>query len=353
MQKTELPQVVSTLTNASGKSGSILCPDVETSKVPRKRKDSPWVPVPGTSRHEWTRNIDDKQETWRVAIFFRRLDRDTHAYQDIYINTNMLSNVDPNDKAFKTSYNKWVLQFARRRDATYTQKVARVHWSVAERRVLYTGINSFCAKFGIHRFGFTEDCKLSTRQLQLMADAVNAASNPLRTTPRGVDAVRGQIISAHNKTQPKNKEIFDLLGTAMALRARLATGEVISRAERKPRAAIAPSEFPVEPPVAAVESLKPGGRKRKRGAVVKDSDGEPTSSELSSPPGSEVGGDKDVGEDTWMTTDEEIWQGESEEGSWSDTIEEVGSGEDGDEWAVVEEVASSPPATKKARNSWT
>lgn len=350
VQETELPEVVRAPANASDKPGSILVPDVETSKVPRTKKGSPWVPVPGTSRHEWTRGGGEQRETWRVIVFFRRLDRDTHAYQDMYVNTNMLRNVDPNDKRFRTSYNKWILQFARRRDATYTQKVARVHWSVAERQALYTGINSFCAKFCIHRFGFTEDCKLSTKQLQLMADGVNSAPNPLRTTPRGVDAVRGQIISAHNRAQPKNKAIFDLLGRAVALRARTARGEVIPRAERKPHAAIALSEFPVEPPAAAAGSLTSGGRKRKRAAIVEKSDEEPSSSELSSPPASDVGENDGLSVETWMTTDEEIVPGESEEGNWSDTSEEVLSGEDEGEWAVVEEVASSPPA-KKARTT--
>ncbi|KAF9700310.1 hypothetical protein EKO04_001440 [Ascochyta lentis] len=346
VQETEIPEVMPAPANTSDEPGSIIVPDVETSKVPRTKKGSPWVPVPGTSRHEWVRGTGDQQETWRIVIFFRRLTRDTYAYQDIYINTNMLNNVDPNDKRFRTSYNKWILQFARRRDAMYTQKVARVHWSVAERRALYTAINTFCAKFGIHRFGFTEDCKLSTAQLQLMADAVNAAPNPLRVAPRGVDAVRGQIISAHDKAQPKNKAIFDLTARAIALRARLATGEAVSRAQRKPRLAIALAEFPVDAQVAAAAAPStPSSRKRKRVAPVQDSDEEPSSSELSSPTASQVGGHDGVGEDTWMTTDEEIWSGESEEGNWSDTSEEVVSGEDEGQWAV-KEVVSSPPAKK-------
>ncbi|KAJ4344332.1 hypothetical protein N0V95_006123 [Ascochyta clinopodiicola] len=346
VQETEMPEVVPAPANASDEPGSIIVPDVETSKVPRTKKGSPWVAVPGTSQHEWTRGANEQQETWRVVIFFRRLNRDTHAYQDIYVNTNMLNNVDPNDKRFRTSYNKWILQFARRRDAMYTQKVARVHWSVAERRALYTAINTFCAKFGIHRFGFTEDCKLSTAQLQLMADAVNAAPNPLRVTPRGVDAVRGQIISAHDKAQPKNKAVFDLTARAVALRARVTAGEAVPRAERKPRLAIALAKFPVDAPPAAAAPSTPGGKKRKRTAPGQDSDEEPSSSELSSPPASHVGGHDGVSEDTWMTTDEEMQPEESEEGNWSDTSEEVLSGVDEEQWAEAEKVASSPPAKK-------
>lgn len=346
-QETEMPQVVPKPANALDQPGSIIVPEVEKSKVPRTKKGSPWTPVPDTSRYEWTRGVGGQQETWRVIVFFRRLDRDTYEYQDIYINTNMLANVDPNNKRFRTSYNKWILQFARRRDATYTQKVARVHWSVPERRALYTAINAFCAKFGIHHFGFAEACKMGTKQLQLMADAVNTAPNPLRMVPRGVDAVRGQIVSAHDKAQPKNKAIYDLLKTAASFRARIASGEAIPRAERKPQLAIPLTEFPVDPPVTATAPRTPGGRKRKRTATEEVSDDEPSSSELSSPPASEVGVDDGVSEHTWMTTDEEIQPGESEEQNWSDTEEKVTSVEGG-EWVEVDEVGSSPPA-KMAR----
>ncbi|KAF3031871.1 hypothetical protein E8E12_000947 [Didymella heteroderae] len=214
-QETEIPEVIPMLAVVHSSSGSVIFPDVEDSTVPRTLKSSPWTPVPGSSGHEWIRGEGDKRETWRINIFFRRLDQDTHAFEDIYVNVNHLKNVNPNDKKFRASYNKWVLQFARRQDANYTQKVARVHWNTAERRALLAAINTFCSKFGIHKFDFVEGCRMSTEQLQLMADAVNAAPNSSRLEPRGVDAVRGQITSAHNKSQPKNKAIFDLLVKAL------------------------------------------------------------------------------------------------------------------------------------------
>ncbi|KAJ4989720.1 hypothetical protein SVAN01_04750 [Stagonosporopsis vannaccii] len=289
IQETEMPEVVPDLASAPNQTGGVIFPDVETSKVPRAKKGSPWMPVPGTSRYEWTRGEGGQQETWRINIFFRRLDRDTHTYQDIYVNTNILKSVDPNDKKFHTSYNKWVLQFARRRDAAYSAKIMRFHRSVAERRALYISINPFCAKFDIHKFGFIDYCKLSTLQLQVMANAVNSVPNPLRLAPRGVDAVRGQIASAHNISPPKNKAIFDLMVKAPALRSRIASDEVVPRAERKPKFAISLSDFGVERPVAARTLLPPGGRKRKRTAAVEVSNAESSSSELSSPPASERG----------------------------------------------------------------
>lgn len=287
----------------SNEVGGIIFPDVETSKVPRTKRTSPWIPVHSNSKYEWSRGEGDQKETWRVNIFFRRLDRETHAFRDIYANTNILNNVDPNDKRFRTSYNKWILQFARRRDAAYTPKVVRVHWSIAERRALYTSINTFCAKFGIHRFGFADGCKLSTKQLQLMANAVNSVPNPHRVTPRGVDAVRGQIATAHDKPQPKNKEIYDLLLRATALRAGMANREKVPKADRKPELAIPLADFPVDPLEAAQRLSSPGAGKRKRGAVGVMGT-ESSNSDLSSPPASEIDWDDGgLGRDTSMAAD--------------------------------------------------
>lgn len=348
VQETEMPEVVPAPANACTDPGSIIVPDVEASKVPRTKKGMSWAPVPGTSRYEWTRGDGDQQEVWRIVVFFRRLSRDTNKYQDIYINTNMLNSVDPNNKKFRTSYNKWILQFARRRDATYTQKVARVHWNVAERRALYAAINAFCNKFGINKFGFSDDCKLSTKQLQLIADAVNTAENSLRTAPRGVDAVRGQIISAHDKAQPKNKAIFDLTVTAVAQRSRIKKGEVVPRAERKPQFAIPLAEFPVDPPMITASSNTSSGRKRKRDTIAEDSGEQPSCSELSSQPVSNDGGNDGVSEDTWMTTDEDIQPGEREKDHWSNPDRSMLPGENKGEWVQGKELLSSPPA-KKAR----
>ena len=189
--------------------GSVIFPKVEASTVPRTSEKFPWTLVPGSSGYEWARCDGDKKEFWRINVFFRHLDRDTHAFQDIYVNTNYSRNVNPNYSKFRNVYNKWVLQFARRQDADYTQKVARVHWNAAERCALYTAINAFCASFGIEKFGFAADCKLSSEQLQIMADAVNATPNHSRLDPRGIDAVRGQISSAHNKSQPKTRQFSD------------------------------------------------------------------------------------------------------------------------------------------------
>jgi len=262
---------------------------IQASKIPRSKNSSPWTLVPGSSDYEWTRGEGRNKQTWRVNVFFRRLDRRTFAFQDIYVNTKLSRNVDPNDKDYHAAYNKWILQIARRQDATYTSDVARVHWIAAERRALNTAINTFCVKFGIHSFGFAAECKLSTEQLQIMADAVNAVPNPSRLEPRGIDAVRSQITSDHNNSHPKNREIFNLLAKGIDFHARMSDGEEIPGIEQKSKAAISLSAFPVDTAVTATATLTPDSKKRKQTAFAEET--EPSSSELSSPAVSGLGED--------------------------------------------------------------
>lgn len=242
------------------KSGSTIYPDVETSKIPRKKKGATWTPIPGASKHAWTRGKD----TWSLHVFFIRLHRDSNTYQDTNSNTPLLvrDTINPNDPSFRRKDNKWILQFARRRATDYAWQVSRVHWSPSERRALYTAINTFCARHGIHNFGFTDTCKLDATQLQRMADQINLAPNPARTVARGVDAVRGQIISAH---ESKNGALFKLLQKGRRLREKITGGGEVSRADKFPEAAIPIEEFPSDDGA----SVTNGTKKRKRGGAAR------------------------------------------------------------------------------------
>jgi hypothetical protein len=113
-QEPEIPDEVPTPVSVPSSGGSVIFPEVEASTVPRTPKKFPWTLAPGSSGYEWTRGDGDKKEFWRISVFFRRLDRDTYAFQDICVNTNYLRNFNPNDGKFKNVYNNWILQFARR-----------------------------------------------------------------------------------------------------------------------------------------------------------------------------------------------------------------------------------------------
>lgn len=272
--------------------GSLIFPSPLTSKLPRALKSAPWRPNPGTHNTEWTRtNPSGDTSIWRVSIFFRRVDASSFTTQDSYSNASMLANIDPNNKHYRNGYNKWVGQFGRRWDGDYAQakKAANTLWSGAERAALYAQVNAFCARDGVHRFGFDDGCGLSNKVMRGVAAAVSGVPNPERKIPRGIDAVRGQIGSARAGPNPKNRHVFEVLEKGRALRARLAKGEKLAASEMRPRAAIPLEDFPVDPAVAVG-----AGGKRKRAAAAEpfDSSDEDTSEDLSEPP---ADGDEEEG----------------------------------------------------------
>ncbi|KAF2994345.1 hypothetical protein E8E13_000221 [Curvularia kusanoi] len=258
--------------------GSTIFPSVSTAKIPRTLSNTPWTPLPGSQNHTWTRGGGDdgnsNSEIWRVTMFFRRLSRTAHTHTETYHSARAVLETDPNSTRFRSWYNKWILQFARRHDNAYTQRVTRVHWSAAERRVLYAQINAFCARHGLHRFS-VRDGGLLKAQRDDMAAAVNKVQNPRRSEPRNADAVRSQIASARGGDSPKNKPVFEALRRAEDVRRRIAAGERVERAEQYPEYAIPLELFPGD--------AGDGEGQREAGGSERDDD----SSGLSSPPESE------------------------------------------------------------------
>jgi hypothetical protein len=174
---------------------------------------------------------------FNLVVMFRRFNKMTHKYEQMYENLKMLKAADPNTKEWMYAYNKWIDQIRRRQDSEYEQKLMKDHWSVAERRALCVAINAYIRKAGLRKFGSGQDVKIPQADMQVMADAVNAVGDKSRAT----DAVRSQIFSSHQK---KNKCIFDLINRANDLRGRLKQGEKIPRDERYPDEAIPPAFFP-------------------------------------------------------------------------------------------------------------
>jgi hypothetical protein len=220
-------------------------PNLTRSKVERKIRAGKknggqpnlWVRQ-GTS-DTWIRKDpkDGPDHVFSLVVMFRRFNKITHKYEQMYENLKMLKTADPNEKEWMYSYNKWIDQIRRRQDSEYEQKVLKDHWLVAERRALCIAINAYIRKAGLRKFGSGKDVKIPQADMQVMADAVNAVGD----MNRAPDAVRSQIFSSHQK---KNKCIFDLIDRANNLRSRLKQDEKIPRDERYPNEAIPPSLFP-------------------------------------------------------------------------------------------------------------
>jgi hypothetical protein len=262
-------------------------PDLTRSKIEKKIRKSKknagqpnlWIRQ-GVS-NTWTRQ-DPKggpDQVFELKVMFRRFNSTTHKYEEIYLNLRMLKNVDPNKKAWMYAYNKWIDQIRRRRDSTYTKIVHKDHWSVAERRALCNAINAYIRKAGLRRFGSGANVQISQPDMQVMADAVNNVGGMQRRP----DAVRSQIFSSHVK---KNKAIFDVVELAKTLRARLANGEVIPRAQRYPYEAIPPQAFPKDltPRKKRPDGPSAGGKKvgpKKRNAAAMDHEADSDLSDVS------------------------------------------------------------------------
>ncbi|KAG9184941.1 hypothetical protein G6011_11771 [Alternaria panax] len=222
---------------------SIFFPDLESRKVPKKDKEKKsdvvvrWNKV---STFRWERTFKGKHEIFTPSKL--RLDEthETHTdfvsllLQHIHIGTSKLNNIDPNNKVWKDAYNKWVDQISRRSNADYEKKKTRDHWTVGEICAMYTAINAF-----VHENGIDGYDTMTTSDLQVITDAINAVGGK----DRGLDALRGQITSAH---ETKNHTMWYLRENSRAFRLMIEGGGEVSDDERYPEHIIPLSEFPVE-----------------------------------------------------------------------------------------------------------
>jgi hypothetical protein len=216
---------------------SIFFPDLDSRKVPKKDKEKKsdvvvrWNKV---GEHRWERTFKGKHETFTPSIALRRFNARTHAYEHIHVGTSKLKNIDPNDKTWKDAYNKWIDQISRRSNADYQKKKTRDHWTVGEICAMYTAINAF-----VHENGIDAYDAMSTADLTTITDAINAAGGK----GRGLDALRGQITSAH---ESKNHTMWYLRENARDFRLMIEGGGEVTDEERFPEHIIPLEEFPVE-----------------------------------------------------------------------------------------------------------
>ncbi|KAH7396901.1 hypothetical protein DE146DRAFT_614242 [Phaeosphaeria sp. MPI-PUGE-AT-0046c] len=239
-------------------------PNLSDAKIPPKNRASkknnyqPILWVRQGNSNTWMRQSKDggPDDVWHPVPLFRRFNATTHKYEEAYVSLPKIKNPDPNDIEYAHGYNKWIDQIKRRRDDTYQKVVCKDHWTIPERRALYSAINSFVREKGLRHFGFGDGVMMTSKDLDKITTAVNAAG----TTKRKTDAVRGQIHSSHMR---KNKAIYELIERAKALRERLKAKEKVPRAERYPVMAIPEHLWPVE---------QGENKKRKTADIIDDTD---------------------------------------------------------------------------------
>jgi hypothetical protein len=227
----------------------IFLPPMAPARAPGTIKPKKGRPTPKWERdlseeYRWTRYNPhkDKTEVFEPKFAFRRFSAWTREYQFIYIGMKKLGNINPNNTNWMKAYSRWIEQIHRRMDADYFQEKFRIHWAPAETRAMLTGFNSY-----VHANGRDKFHKISVPNLQPILDAVNAVGG----RNRGIDALKGQINSAHKTKNPSLKILFK---TAKSYADRVKAGELIPRAERYPEHAIPLSEFPEDEPPKAKKS---------------------------------------------------------------------------------------------------
>ncbi|KAI4916572.1 uncharacterized protein J4E92_009076 [Alternaria infectoria] len=319
---------------------SIFFPDLESCKVPKKdkeKKSNPVVEWNKVSENRWERTFKGINEVFTPSIALRRFNARTRAYEHVHVNQSKLTNIDPNDKKWKDAYNKWIDQISRRSNAAYEKKKNRDHWTVPEICAMYTGINDF-----VHTKGFDAYDTITTVDLSKIVEAINKAGGK----NRGLDALRGQITSAH---ATKNKTMAYLRENARDFRLLVEAGGVVGDEERYPKHMIPLSEFPVEkranhrkgtgkpkvykPKFRSVNTqtgddkvvhedydsavitstARKISKKRKRDASASDSDEVEDQTELAAEESDEEEVEHGYGSDAGESSDEEVYTGDEPE----------------------------------------
>ena len=220
---------------------------------------------------------------------------------------------------------------------------------------MYTAINAF-----IHDNGIDAYDTMTSADLQAITDAINAVDGKAR----GLDALRGQITSAH---ETKNHTMWYLREHARDFRLMIEGGGEVTDNERYPEHIIPLSEFPLEKRV----NHRKSGRTRRTGTykskfrsvgtqtdddnVYRDhvyiaaGNNNAVSTSLSkkrkrvTPPVSDSEKDEDVTEPE-DNEEMEVKHGYGSEARWSSSDNKEGNGEEADEVEVVES-----PQVKKPR----
>ncbi|CAA9956674.1 hypothetical protein PTMSG1_00282 [Pyrenophora teres f. maculata] len=240
VQNDVIPEVREAAQMEKYEEGDCIFPlSLEGSKVQRKYKEQHdsseprWVKSAGNC---WVRTYEGKTDVFTPKIVHRRFNARTHVYEQVYFSKPKLNNIDPNDKQWLYAYNKWLDQIMRRSDADYVQNKLREHWKQEEICAMYTAFNAF-----FHTNGIDAYAHMSNQDLQDIMNQVNAAGH----RNRGLEALRGQMNSAHGRKNPSMAYLRDNLPP---LKDYMEAGGIIAQDERFPKQFIPEEEFPKRDP---------------------------------------------------------------------------------------------------------
>jgi len=152
----------------------------------------------------------------------RQFRKDTNEYTRIFSRVDMSVDLDPNNKTWYDKHNKMALH--RFRTCAGDWRVKHTAWDNSELAVLHRKINADILKDGLDAF----DSKFNKAFISAMTDKVNAVGGKARG-----------VLSVATRLRRRKGPIFELLGRAQAMKARIQAGENVPKTERYPPEAIA------------------------------------------------------------------------------------------------------------------
>ncbi|RAR16441.1 hypothetical protein DDE83_000006 [Stemphylium lycopersici] len=246
VQVDEIPEVRGTRASGAklGREGVYFCPPILERKMPgRKRDATAWVLNPtSTSSSSSTTNAADSSitytstlptgatQTFTPTIILRAFSKTNDAYIKAYLNTSLLTSLDPNSHTWSTKYAKWIQQIHSRSDPSYRKKLTRDIWTEAEKAELLACVQDFVKDFGLKALGKKTGAMGAMKDSVFSdwASRINEVSG--NVNGRSKDAVRSAFFKANEK---KNKGIFELLVRADKARTRGASGADGAGGERE------------------------------------------------------------------------------------------------------------------------
>ncbi|KAF2036458.1 hypothetical protein EK21DRAFT_105774 [Setomelanomma holmii] len=168
--------------------------------------------------------------TWKLFILIRVFVAGTDEYIEFHLLVDdKIKTVDPNDDDWRTSFNKWVRQFVRRKIKEVVQP--RKHWTLEERVVVYKAINA-----DVHVRGIDILASGKFPWGKAFFTPIAFQVNKVESRTRTYDAVQAFVRNQLYKQQ--KGAVFDLYERAKKIKALLDAGRDVPREERYPKEAI-------------------------------------------------------------------------------------------------------------------
>ncbi|KAH6632937.1 hypothetical protein C7974DRAFT_411969 [Boeremia exigua] len=215
----------------SGSSDTYIMPNPSKHTVPILRSGQQWTRK-SSKEFVWVSG----DEEWAMKAIFRVFRKDNHEYVKYrHPEACFQSAVDPNDKDWRTYYNKTLRKIVDDCQSDYVSDVKRARWTEDEQRAIYRSINKWCKEHGVHNFPPRD---LQSLYRQVTKDVNKECHEGDKDACRSEDAVRSQVQRGLKGEGNKTSPITDLVHRATRIKGEMENGVKFSKAKLYPDNAI-------------------------------------------------------------------------------------------------------------------